>query len=196
MTARHATAAQAVEPDPASMRRVLGHFCTGVAVIAAHGERGPVGFACQSFAALSLEPPLVLFCPSASSGSWPVIERTGSFTVNVLGERQRDISGVFGAPGADKFAGLGHSPAPSGAPLLDGVLTWADCDLEAVHPAGDHYIVVGRVTALGGSGGGRPLLFYRGRYTVTEPDWPWPAPQAPEDPLESFLTWPHPDDWA
>ncbi|WP_007024416.1 3-hydroxy-9,10-secoandrosta-1,3,5(10)-triene-9,17-dione monooxygenase reductase subunit [Saccharomonospora iraqiensis] len=170
--------------DPTRFRSVLGHFCTGVAVVTAHDGDAPVGFACQSFAALSLEPPLVLFCPAKSSRTWPVIEGVGRFAVNVLSGDQRDVSATFGARGADKFAAVDWSPAPSGAPVLTGSLTWIDCTIEAVHEAGDHYVVVGRVTELGDVADGRPLLFYRGRYTVTEPEA-----------VEEMFTWPRPDDW-
>jgi 3-hydroxy-9,10-secoandrosta-1,3,5(10)-triene-9,17-dione monooxygenase reductase component len=138
----------ATEIDPVDFRAVLGHFCTGVAVITGYDGVAPVGFACQSFAALSLEPPLILFYPAKSSRTWPVMEAAGRFAVNVLAEDQRDISTVFGSRGADKFAELDWSPAPSGAPLLVGSLTWIDCTLETVHDAGDHHAVVGRVTAL------------------------------------------------
>ncbi|HKT00368.1 MAG TPA: flavin reductase family protein, partial [Rugosimonospora sp.] len=151
--------------EPAHFRRVFGHFCSGVTVVTTVDGGEPVGFACQSFAALSLDPPLVLFCPASTSSTWPRIERSGYFCVNVLAEGQRELSRVFGRSGPDKFAGVAWSPAPSGAPVLDGTLTWADCTIEAVHVAGDHHVVVGRVTALGECAAARPLLFYRGRYT-------------------------------
>jgi 3-hydroxy-9,10-secoandrosta-1,3,5(10)-triene-9,17-dione monooxygenase reductase component len=171
-------------------RHALGHFCTGVTVIAAVASDGePVGFACQSFAALSLEPPLVLFCPGKSSRTWPVIERAGAFCVNVLSHEQRDVSMVFGRAGSDKFAAVGWTPAPSGAPVLDGVLTWLDCSVENVLDGGDHWIVVGRVNALGEHQDARPLLFYRGAYTVTEPAEPTPGI------LDNLITWSRADDW-
>ncbi|MGH3952361.1 MAG: 3-hydroxy-9,10-secoandrosta-1,3,5(10)-triene-9,17-dione monooxygenase reductase subunit [Pseudonocardiaceae bacterium] len=182
------------EIDAAAFRTVLGHFCTGVTVITGYGADGPVGFACQSFAALSLDPPLVLFCPGKTSRAWPLIEAAGRFAVNVLGDDQRDISTVFGSRGADKFASMGWTPTPSGAPLIDGVLSWIDCAVEAVHEAGDHYIVVGRVLELGDPGTERPLLFYRGRYTATAPE-PGEAIPAPMN-LDAFLTWPCGDDWV
>ena len=115
-------------------RQVLGHFCTGVTIITTMGEHGPAGFACQSFAALSLDPPLVLFCPSRSSATWPLIERAGHFCANVLTAGQRDLARVFGTAGVDKFAGVRWSS--SGAPVLAGVLTWAECEVEAVHGPG------------------------------------------------------------
>jgi 3-hydroxy-9,10-secoandrosta-1,3,5(10)-triene-9,17-dione monooxygenase reductase component len=110
----------------------------------------------------------------------------------VLSYAQRGISTVFGTAGADKFAAVPWSPAPSGAPVLDGVLTWIDCAVAAVHEAGDHFVVTGRVTALGGHCDDRdvrPLLFYRGGYTATEP--PAPAPGL----LDNLITWSRHDDW-
>jgi len=168
---------------PAEFRSVLGHFCTGVTVVTAHDGAAPVGFACQSFAALSLDPPLVLFCPSRTSRTWPIIEQTGRFTVNVLAEHQREVSAVFGKPGTDKFASIEWSPAPSGSPILQGALTWVDCELDTVYEAGDHYVAVGRVTALGDPSGERPLLFYRGQYTGTEVT------------RTKLFAWAGPDDW-
>lgn len=173
---------------PARFRAVLGHFCTGVAVVTAPG---PVGFACQSVAALSLEPPLVLFCAGRESRSLPVIRAAGVFAVNVLAEQQRELSTVFGRRGEDKFAGVGWRPAAGGSPLLDGVLTWVDCAVRAEHEAGDHVIVVGEVRELGPVSEGRPLLFYRGRYAATEG-----GEEQPGTPLESFVTWPRPTDWV
>ena len=156
------------DQDTGEFRQVLGHFCTGVTVITTHGPHGPAGFACQAFAALSLAPPLVLFCPSRTSATWPVIERAGHFCANVLADGQQELARRFGTTGTDKFAGVPWSPSPSG-PILDGALTWVECAVEAVHEAGDHFLVTGQVTALGPSRAGRPLLFYRGRYAATDP---------------------------
>ncbi|MEU6131223.1 3-hydroxy-9,10-secoandrosta-1,3,5(10)-triene-9,17-dione monooxygenase reductase subunit [Saccharopolyspora sp. NPDC047091] len=170
------------EPDQASFRRVLGRFCTGVTVVAGRDGDRPIGFTCQSFAALSLDPPLVLFCPGRGSRTWPLLAASGRFCVNVLADGQEAVSAAFGRGGVDKFATVGWHPAPSGSPVLDDVLAWADCAVEAVHEAGDHYVVVGRVHALGEGDPHRPLLFYRGTYAnVEEP----PPP----------LIWPREDDW-
>ena len=141
----HSFAACPTDAAPA-FRQVLGHFCTGVTVITAPG---PAGFACQAFAALSLDPPLVLFCPGRSSVTWPVIARAGHFCANVLADGQQELARRFGTSGGDKFAGVPWSPAPSGAPVLDGALTWVQCVVQAVHEAGDHYLVTGRVTGFG-----------------------------------------------
>ena len=92
-------------PDSERFRQVLGHFATGVTVITGAHEGEPVGFACQAFAALSLDPPLVLFCPGKLSGTWPRIARTGELGVNVLAASQRDLARKFGVTAADKFDG-------------------------------------------------------------------------------------------
>ncbi|MBO2463533.1 3-hydroxy-9,10-secoandrosta-1,3,5(10)-triene-9,17-dione monooxygenase reductase subunit [Actinomadura violacea] len=180
----------ALDPaDTATFRHVLGHFCTGVVVVTAMDGDSPAGFACQSFSALSLDPPLVLFCPASTSRTWPVIERAGHFAVNVLAHSQREVSTVFGRSRPDKFTATGWRLSPGGAPVLDSVPAWLDCILEAVHDGGDHVIAVGRVTALGTGPSDRPLLFYRGGYTVTE------SAPVPTVPHEEFITWVRPGDW-
>lgn len=151
--------------DPAEFRRVLGHFASGVTVVTAQGPEGPAGFACQSFASLSLDPPLVAFMVARTSTTWPRIARAGAFCVNILGAEQRDLCLGFARSGADKFAGVAHAPAPvTGSPRLDGAPAWIDCTIAQVHTGGDHLIVVGRVEALGAEAGGGPLLFHRGRF--------------------------------
>ncbi|MFI9806452.1 flavin reductase family protein [Streptomyces sp. NPDC052301] len=154
--------------EPAEFRRVLGSFASGVTVITApgaEGEQGPAGFACQSFASLSLEPPLVCFMVGRLSTTWPRIARAGVFCVNVLSAEQGELCRGFAVSGADKFAGVAYDAAPvSGSPRLADATAWIDCTVHAVHTGGDHLIVVGRVTALGTDGPGDPLLFHRGRF--------------------------------
>ncbi|MFD7864682.1 flavin reductase family protein [Streptomyces sp. NPDC059783] len=157
--------------DPAEFRRVLGHFASGVTVVTAYDPadpEGPAGFACQSFASLSLDPPLVAFMVARTSTTWPRIARAGVFCVNILGEDQGALCRGFAVSGADKFAGVAHSPAPvTGSPRLDSVPAWIDCRVQAVHTGGDHLIVVGRVEALGSADGADatgPLLFHRGAF--------------------------------
>ncbi|MBK0866495.1 flavin reductase family protein [Saccharopolyspora sp. HNM0986] len=183
-----AVSAPAAEVDQHDFRRVLGRFCTGVTVIAGLDGAQPVGFTCQSFAALSLDPPLVLFCPGKSSRTWPLLAASGSFCVNVLAQPQQAVSSVFGRGGADKFAEAPWRPAPSGSPVLEGVLAWIDCTVETVHEAGDHYVVIGRVNSLGESDEDSPLLFYQGSYANVER-------LTRAEGLEDFLTWPCHDDW-
>jgi flavin reductase (DIM6/NTAB) family NADH-FMN oxidoreductase RutF len=83
------------------MRRVLGSFATGVVVVTGEVDGAPVGFACQSFASVSLEPPLVLFCPAHTSRSWPLIRESGRFCVNVLADDQEDLCARFATTGTD-----------------------------------------------------------------------------------------------
>ncbi|OKI03460.1 NADPH-flavin oxidoreductase [Streptomyces sp. CB02923] len=161
--------------DPAAFRAVLGHFASGVTVVTAPAPcaagapgDGPAGFACQSFASLSLDPPLVTFMVARTSTTWPRIARAGVFCVNILGADQEDLCRAFAVSGADKFAGVVHTPAPvTGSPRLAGAPAWVDCTIQAVHTGGDHLIVVGRVAALGtdpAAAGPGPLLFHRGAF--------------------------------
>jgi 3-hydroxy-9,10-secoandrosta-1,3,5(10)-triene-9,17-dione monooxygenase reductase component len=175
--------------EPQKFRQVLGHFCTGVTVITAMDDGEPVGFSCQAFAALSLDPPLVVFCPATTSASWPRIAKGNLFAINVLTEEQHDIAAKFGRSGADKFDGVPWSPDAAGSPVLDGVLTWAGCEVEGVYPGGDHHIVIGRVRELGESVAGRPLLFYRGRFTTSA------ETAGPPEVVETLLAWPRHADW-
>lgn len=106
--------------EQGEFRRVLGSFASGVTVVtapAADDEDGPAGFACQSFSALSLDPPLVVFMVGRTSTTWPRIARAGVFCVNVLSAGQSGLCRSFAVSGADKFAGVTHDPAPvSGSP--------------------------------------------------------------------------------
>lgn len=150
--------------DQAHFRQVLGHFPTGVTVVSGLDGADPVGLAVGSFFSLSMDPPLVGFCVGRSSNSWSRMADAGSFCVNVLGADQEHVCRVFATSGEDKFASIGWTKAESGAPLIDGVLAWIDCDTEAVHEGGDHYIVVGHVRGLDVGHEGEPLVFFRGGY--------------------------------
>lgn len=150
--------------EEAHFRQVLGHFATGITVITTIDDAGPVGFTCQSFMSLSMDPPLVVFSPSRSSSTWPRIEKTEKFCVNILSERQEDICRVFATKSQDKFAGVGWRAGRTGAPILHDVLGWIEARIDAVHDGGDHLLVAGRVIDLGMGEPGHPLLFYRGGY--------------------------------
>jgi 3-hydroxy-9,10-secoandrosta-1,3,5(10)-triene-9,17-dione monooxygenase reductase component len=150
--------------EPATLRDVLGHFASGVVVVTAAGSAGPLGFTCQSFASLSLDPPLVSFAPSRTSSTWPRIRAAGTFCVNVLAGDQQRLSAAFARSGTDKFAGVGWGPGPAGAPVLDGACAWIGCTLWREYDGGDHTIVAGRVHDLAADASRTPLLFHRGRY--------------------------------
>jgi flavin reductase (DIM6/NTAB) family NADH-FMN oxidoreductase RutF len=155
--------------DPRVMRDVLGHFVSGVTVVTAVGPDGPIGFTCQSFSSLSLDPPLVTFAPARTSTTWPRLREAGRFCVNVLAAEQRALSGQFARSGTDKFAGVHWTPSAHGSPVLDGVVAWIDSELWAEYDGGDHTIVVARVLDLGADAAHDPLLFHRGGYGLQEP---------------------------
>jgi flavin reductase (DIM6/NTAB) family NADH-FMN oxidoreductase RutF len=150
--------------DAARFRQALGHFATGVTIITASGGDGPVGLAVNSFTSVSLDPPLVAFCAAHSSSTWPHIHAAGHFCVNVMAEDQEDVCRLFATKGADRFGSVGWRKAETGAPILDGVLAWIDCEIDAEHDAGDHTIVVGRVIGLDTETERKPLVFFRGGY--------------------------------
>ena len=157
------------QPSAEEMRHALGHFATGVTVVTGTTLDGdPVGFACQSFASVSLDPPLVLFCADHRGRSWPRMRDAGLFTVNVLHHEQHDIVERFGSPSGGRFDGLDWYPSADGGPSLAEALMRIHCSVDQVHVAGDHDVVIGRVLSVDDTGAGRPMLFYRGTFTVTE----------------------------
>jgi 3-hydroxy-9,10-secoandrosta-1,3,5(10)-triene-9,17-dione monooxygenase reductase component len=155
--------------SPRRIRNVLGHFATGLTVITAATENGPAGFTCQSFASLSLEPALVTFSPARTSSTWPLLRRAGHFTINILPADHQHLAAQFARSGADKFAGVDHSPSPLGNPVLDGALAWVDCELHREYDGGDHTIVVAAVHALSARSDVDPLLFFKGGYVSVQP---------------------------
>lgn len=153
--------------DPSEYRRVLGHFPTGVTVVTGVDADGATGMAIGSFSSVSLDPPLVMFCPGNTSATWKRIKETGSFCVNVLGADQKEICGVFAGKSDDKFAGIDWTTASTGSPVIPGSIAVIDCEIHAILDGGDHDIVVGLVTSLDTSddaGERGPLLFFQGGY--------------------------------
>ncbi|SNQ46626.1 Monooxygenase [Frankia canadensis] len=155
--------ASPVDVSEQRFRDVLGHYCTGVTVITALDGNDPVGFSCQSFQSLSLDPPMVSFAPSLTSTTWPRIRRAGIFAANILAEDQGELCRTFAISGGDKFSGVTWTPGHGGAPLLDGSLATVECEITGEAEAGDHTIVLGHVHRLDVRPG-RPLLFYQGRF--------------------------------
>jgi len=156
--------------DAVGARAVLGHFATGIVVVTAAGPQGPIGFTCQSFSALSLDPLLISFAAAKTSSTWPRIRELAVFCANVLAEDQEHLSTRFARSGRDrsvrldKFAGVKWRPSPAGAPVLDGGCAWIECTLGREYDGGDHTIVVGQVTALAAAPHRAPLLYHRGCY--------------------------------
>ena len=150
--------------DAEKFRNVMGSVPTAVAVITAVDQE-PVGVAVGSFVSISLRPPMVGFFMDFASETWPRLEKAGSFTVNVLSDRQAHICRRFGQKDVDRFSGLDWSGGHEGSPRLAGALAWIECDIERVEEIGDHLLVVGLVRSLDeGDDGGGPLLFLRRGY--------------------------------
>jgi flavin reductase (DIM6/NTAB) family NADH-FMN oxidoreductase RutF len=151
--------------DASRFRQVMGHFCTGVTIVTAADAGEPLGLTLQSFTSLSLDPPLISLAVGRGSATWPRIRDVGAFAVNILTEDQEALCRRFASSGGEKFTGVGWKASTTGAPVLDDVLGWVDCRLEAEHDAGDHIIAIARVVDLGvNDDHGTPLLFYRGGF--------------------------------
>ena len=150
--------------DSDLFRCVLGHFCTGLVIVTSSVGDKPVGMTAQSFTSLSLEPPMILFCPAKTSTTWPLIHRSGRFCVNILGEHQEHVSRQFAQSGTDKFSSVRWYWSDNGNPRLDDCISHIECTLEAVHEAGDHRIAVGRVGSLSLGSPTHPLIFFKGAY--------------------------------
>lgn len=151
--------------DSQQFRRVLGHYPTGVCLITAMSEEhGPLGMIVGSFSSVSLDPPLVGFFPDCSSTSWPKVQETGRFCVNVLAANQQEMCRDFAMRKEDKFANISYRLSPQGLPVVDDAVAWIECDLHAVHDAGDHFLVLGEVLSLDIGQPRSPLLFFQGGY--------------------------------
>jgi 3-hydroxy-9,10-secoandrosta-1,3,5(10)-triene-9,17-dione monooxygenase reductase component len=151
--------------DPAEFRRVLGHFPSGVTVVTAVVDGVPAAMTIQSFTSVSLDPPLVGFLPGRDSLSWQAMRGSGSFCVNILGAAQQELCMTMASRSEDKFEGIEWETGPTGSPVFPGSIAWIDCRVEAVHEAGDHDIVVGRVVHLeADEDGDDPLLFFKGGF--------------------------------
>lgn len=152
-------------PDEKLSRHVLGHYPTGVAVVTAMTDDGPMGLSMNSFTSVSLEPPLVLFCPALSSSTWPMLRNAGNIAINVLSAGQEEVSRLFAARVPDRFADIPWLRGTNGAPLLVDALGWLECAVEAEYPAGDHTVVVARIERMGVHDEiADPLVFFRGSY--------------------------------
>jgi flavin reductase (DIM6/NTAB) family NADH-FMN oxidoreductase RutF len=152
-----------VDIDPGRFRQVLAHLPTGVTVITAHGPDEPIGMAANSVTSVSLDPPLILFCPAKSSSTWPKIRDAGAFCVNVMAGHHEETTRRFAARQPDRFSGVDITHRTTGPALCDAV-AWIECTLEDEHEAGDHTIVVARVVAIEAAPDVEPLVFFRGSY--------------------------------
>lgn len=150
--------------EPQELRRVMGHFATGVAVITTRDKDGtPQGLTANAFMSLSLDPPLVIISVDKKATCYSCFEPNNGFTVNFLAEDQEEISRRFATKGADKFVDLKWQVGSNGAAQIDGALGSVECRITQCHDGGDHTIVVGEIIDVGASGE-RPLLFFKGKY--------------------------------
>ena len=151
--------------EPTEFRRILGHWATGVAVIAARAQDGtPAGLSANAVASLSLYPPLVLVCIDQNADSHGRFEMANGFSINVLAAEDEAIARRFAmSDGPRKFDGIAWREGTTGAPVLEQALAWVDCRMHAQYPGGDHTIFIGEVVA-GGAREAGPLLFYRGGF--------------------------------
>lgn len=148
--------------DADSFRAALGTFVTGVTVVTTDSLEGPVAIVANSFASVSLDPPLVLWSPAKSSRRFEHFAGSRRFAVHVLGAEQRDICKMI----IDSKTAISRVPthlSHCGMPIIEGALATFECNLDATHDAGDHVIIVGRVTKAHHRGGD-PLVFHGGKY--------------------------------
>jgi flavin reductase (DIM6/NTAB) family NADH-FMN oxidoreductase RutF len=159
-----APAPQAIAPDSRIFRDALGRFATGVAFVTAAPGGRPAGLIVNSLASVSLEPPLVSFCPSRSSFTWSRMRRAGHVAVNVLAQGHERFVRRATPAGADRFAGVEWTLGSNGAPLLADALATLECEVVAEHPGGDHWIVVARVDHARVASTDEPLVFFSGAF--------------------------------
>lgn len=150
--------------DPRTLRDAFGAFMTGVTIVTTTGTDGePVGFTANSFASVSLDPPLLLVCLARTSRNFENFTKAGGFAVNILAEQQKDLSNTFARPVEDRFANIDWKSGPHGSPVLGGVAAWFDCSIHSVVDAGDHVILMGRIEAFENAGT-NGLGYARGGY--------------------------------
>ena len=152
-------------PAAHRLREAFGSFVTGITVITTRHAGEPHGLTANSFASVSLEPPLVLFSLSRSADCFYAFARAEAFAGNVLRSDQEALSSRFATKDADKWAGVDRRPGHGGCPLLDGAIATFECRVAARHEGGDHVIYVGEVVGFDHHPGAEPLAFFRGRYT-------------------------------
>ena len=150
--------------DPQELRRVLGHFATGVTVITTRDKDGvPFGLTANAFTSLSLNPPLVVVCVDKTAQCYGCFHESKVFAVNVLSEDQEELSRRFATKNSAKFAGVEWHEGNNGAALIEGAMGHIECRIVQTHDGGDHTIMVGEIVSASASGD-RPLLFFKGKY--------------------------------
>jgi flavin reductase (DIM6/NTAB) family NADH-FMN oxidoreductase RutF len=149
--------------SPAALREAFGHFPTGVIAIAADIDGTLVGLAASTFVPVSLDPPLVSFCVQNSSTTWPKLKDLPVLGISVLGESHDQAARTLAAKTGDRFAGL-QTVSNRGAVYIDGTAVWLESSVEQLVPAGDHTIVVLRVSAITVHDDVAPIVFHRSAF--------------------------------
>jgi flavin reductase (DIM6/NTAB) family NADH-FMN oxidoreductase RutF len=154
--------------DTMQLRRLLGCFPTGVAVITTRAADGqPVGLTCNSFSSVSLEPPLVLFSLRKESSLLNTFRNTASFAINILSQHQDALSARFASSKiVDKFNGVGWCPGALNLPMIDDCLARFECVTYACHEAGDHWVFIGEVKHMSSGSPEQALVYYKGTYMM------------------------------
>lgn len=172
--------------DPRALRDAFGCFMTGVTIVTAMDAAGrPLGFTANSFASVSLDPPLLLVQIAKSSRNLAAFTAAPGFAVNILSESQRALSAIFARPSDDRFATVAWHPGPAGAPVLAGVTAWFDCTREQAIEAGDHVILIGRVAGFEATPA-PGLGYYRGAY-ITPAQTVAQVPTGPDVVISAIL---------
>ena len=150
-------------PDlqPAALREAFGHFPTGVIAIAAEVGGVRVGMAASTFVPISLEPPLVAFSVQNSSETWPKLVGVPALGISVLGESHHDAVRTLAAKSGDRFAGIDTVSTSAGAVFVTGTCVWIESAVDHLVPAGDHTIVILRISDVTVHEGVAPLVFHR-----------------------------------
>lgn len=150
--------------DPAALRRALGMFATGIAVVTTRSPEGkPVGLTVNSFNSVSLEPPLVLWSLARSNSAFEVFEGCSHYAVNILATDQQALSNHFASKVHDRFKDLAWHEGLGGAPLLDGCCAHFEVRNTTRVPGGDHLVFIGEVERFGWHKR-EPLIYFGGHY--------------------------------
>ena len=166
------TVSQGIEQRPRPiddklLRKVCGHFVTGVTVITCEVDGIMTGTTVNSFASVSLDPPLVLFCLHRDSRILDVVRRSGKFGVNFLAGRQEGLAWAFASRHSAELGQVAHHRSADGVPVLSDAAGFLACSLVREYDGGDHLILLGEVVELGVPRRLRePLIFFRGAMSV------------------------------
>lgn len=172
----HAVAQVHTRAAPAApqrdLRDALGQFATGVTIVTTQGETGPLGLTVNSFAPVSLEPPLVVWSLRKESALHDAFLDRGAFAIHVLAAQQRELARVFSRPVQDRFRGLDVRPGHAGVPVLDACLARFECTTHQTVAAGDHTLFIGHVQVFHHCRDAcePALVFHRGQFGSQHPE--------------------------